>query len=479
MSLIILTLLVFSAVLYHHLSKKLNNNLDDLLKLWAYGVVDSIETYWEAERFEAMEEGQDRHVFLKRNNINFAKIAKRWVEEKSKDPNLVNIIIQIFDAQSRLIVSTKDISELVPKSDPVPERTASHVGTYEKLISEIDSEQTTWFRAYRLPVIENKDLAYSVKVISQSSDIDSTMGYLKLLLFILLPITVLTAGIISTSLAKKTLGQVDHMITTIRQVTGKNMALRIGMPDAKDEIKKLADTLDDMLSRLEDSFVSQRKFMEEVTHELKTPLAILKGEIESCLDNPNPAEKIDTLLRSNIEEVNRLTRIVEDLLMLARFDTHVMSLETNTLDLSELSKEIAEVITILTQQKNIIFSESIVSGIMIIGDKNKLNRLFLNILDNAVKYTQEGGSIHMSLTKENEYAVFSVKDTGIGIAVDETDLIFNRFYRADSSDSSGCYSGSGLGLCIARSIAKAHGGGISVVSQPGLGSVFTIKLPQH
>jgi signal transduction histidine kinase len=477
MSLIVLTLLVFSAVLYHHLSKKLNSNLDSLLKLWANGVVDSIETYWETERLEAMEDGQDGHIFLKRNNINFSKIAKRWVDEKSKDPNLVNIIIQIFDARSQLIVSTKDISELVPSGDAAPLfKSAKDEGVYEILTSESDTGQIVGFRAFTRPVIENGHLAYSVKVISQSTEIDSTLDYLKLLLFILLPITVVAAGIISTSLAQKTLGQVDHMIDTLRQVTEKNMALRIGTPNTGDEINELAKTLNDMLSRLEDSFGSQKKFMEEVTHELKTPLAILKGEIESYLKTPEPEEGVECLLKSNLEEVNRLTKIVEDLLMLARLDTHVLSLEMNTLDLSSLVREMAEVITILTQQKNIMFSDSITSGIVIMGDKNQLNRLFLNILDNAVKYTPAGGSIHLSLKKsqDGQHAVLSIKDTGIGIPVEDLANIFERFYRVEPS---GIYAGSGLGLCIAKTIAEVHGGIIQVESLQGQGSMFTITLP--
>jgi signal transduction histidine kinase len=474
MALIIFSLLVFSAVLYLHLSRKLNRNMDDLLRLWATGVVDSIDAYWENEQREALEDGiRDERVFQKRLNINFSKIAKRWVEEKSKDPNLVNIIIQIYDSEAQLIVSTKDVSSLIIE-EKEPASSTSHDGFYEKIISTDDNEPDVWYRAYILPVMEKKKTAYSVKVIRRSNDIDSTLDYLKLILFILLPVTVLTTGVISTSLVQKTLGRVDHMVGAIRQVTEKNMTLRYGMGGTRDEMKMLADSLDEMLARLADSFESRKKFMEDVTHELKTPLAILKGEIESYLKGQGSLTDADNLLNSNLEEVNRLIKTVEDLLMLARFDTHVMSLEYKTIDLSALIRELAEIITILTQQKNIAFTEKVEPGIRIEGDKQKLNRLFLNILDNAVKYTPENGAIHLDLSSDDDQVVFSVRDSGQGISPQDMEKIFHRFYR---SDSAAAHPGSGLGLCIAKSIAEAHGGMLEVESTLSAGSVFTVRLP--
>jgi heavy metal sensor kinase len=285
---------------------------------------------------------------------------------------------------------------------------------------------------------------------------------------------VVLAGTISLLLAKATLGQVDQMVDTIRQVTEKNMDIRIGVPDSRDEIKKLADSLNDMLARLENSFESQKKFIEDVTHEIKTPLSIMRGEIEYYLEKNPTGEEYKTLLRSNIEEVNRITKIVEDLLLLARFDTHVMQLEMKDIDISILAKEIAEIFAILAQQKSIELVIDAPEKIIISGDRNKLNRLFMNILDNAIKYTPVGGTIRISVKGEDGNVNISVSDSGIGISEENIQNIFNRFYRVDKGYES---SGYGLGLCIARSIVEAHQGHIDVQSVLGKGTEFKVTLP--
>lgn len=469
-----LTLSLFSSLLYQNLDKKLHNDLDELLRSRAKGIIDSIDTYWETERIEAVEEGVKLDAFSKTNNINFAKIAQRWVEERSKDPRLVNVIVRIFDARGKLIASTKDIPDNLHARKNILTHAPEMNGHFETVTAELRSGRQQTLRTFTIAVIENNNIAYIVEIASLLSSIDSTMKDFRLLLFILLPATVFVTGIIGAFLAKITLNPVDRMINTMHQITAENMKQRLAIPDTKDEIRRLADTFNEMLSRLEDSFSSQRKFIEDLTHELKTPLAILKGELEVSLKKVRSNEEYHSILLSNLEEVNRITGIVEDLLILARFDSNVITLEMKPLDITSLVSEITEDITVLARQKNIDFTVSGDGKIHVSGDREKLKRLFLNLLVNAINYTPQSGKVQIHVTKNGDYAKISVSDTGIGISDDELPHIFDRFYHVDKLRTG---SGSGLGLSIAKSIAEAHRGRIEVRSRPGAGSTFTVFIP--
>ncbi|MBF0120700.1 MAG: HAMP domain-containing protein [Desulfobacterales bacterium] len=469
-----LTLLFFSMLLYKSLSEKLYSDLDELLQSRAKGIIDSIDTYWETERLEAIADGVKFDIFSKANNINFIKIAQRWVEERSKDPKLVNVIVQIFDANDKLIASSKDMPVIISKKNDQLKSLNQKDGYFETVTAEFKTGRQQPLRTFTVPVVEHYNVAYIVKIISQVSSIDLALQDFRMLLFIFLPITVFVTGIIGSLLSKITLSPVDKMINVIHNINAKNMKLRIGTPDTKDEIRRLADTFNDMLSRLEHSFSTQKKFIEDLTHELKTPLSILKGEIEVVLHKGRSQEEYVLLLNSNLEEINRITKIVEDLLILARFDSCVLNLDIKQINISILIQEITEIINILAKQKNIQFILSVDENVNIAGDKDKLSRLFLNIIDNAIKYTSEYGKLTVSINKEKDFAKIVITDTGIGISEEDLPYIFDRFYRADKSRIK---AGFGLGLSIAKSIAEAHGGSIEAYSKLGQGSAFIISLP--
>jgi len=474
MLILALTLLLFSALLYQNLNKKLHDDLDGLLQSRAKGIIDSIDTYWETERLEAIKDGIPLNVFSKINNINFIKIAQRWIEERTTDPKLLNTVVQIFDAKGKLVASSKNMPDIMNIKKNIFDYVSKRSGHLDTVTIELKPGKETILRTFTVPVTENNNVAYIVVVASPLSLTDSALKNLRLILFILLPITVVVTGIIGAFLSKMTLNPFNKMINTIHHITGENLKLRISTPDTKDEIRKLADTFNEMLERLEHSFSLQRSFIEDLTHKLKTPLAILKGELEVSLQKIRTKEEYDSLLHSNIEEINRVTKIVEDLLMLTRLDSNVITLEMEPLDITLLIKDIAEDLEILAQQKDIDFSLSTTREIILRGDKDKLKYLFLNILDNAIKYTPPHGKITIDVTKEKDDAKITVSDTGIGISENDLPHIFDRFYRVDKSRTD---SGSGLGLSIAKSIVEAHRGKIEVSSKLEQGSTFTIFLP--
>ncbi len=466
-----LALFIFGMVLYHNLYLKIADDTDDVLRSRSKGIEESIDTYWEAERI-AIAEGVSKSHFSKQDNINFIRIAKRWVGEKINDPDLINIIVRIFDAHGSPIASTRNIpiEHLNARIFNEVKRGADH---FENVYLVVD-ERPTSFRILTTPVMENRRLSYVVQVASPLTQLHAVLRNLSLSLLFLLPLTVILTGLSGVFLVQLTLRPVDQMIDTIHQITAENLKLRLKIPGTKDEIESLAQTFNQMISRLDEAFTTQRQFMEDISHELKTPLSVLKGELEVTLKRIRSTQEYETTLQSSLEEVNHLAGMVENLLTLARFDAKTTTLQAVVLDLNLLLRDAVEAIQVLAVQKDISIQLNSAHTVEIIGDKHQLKRLILNILDNAIKYTPPGGKISIDLRQQKNTADIDITDSGIGIPEGELPHIFDRFYRIDKSRSS---IGFGLGLSIAQSIAVAHGGRIYARANVPQGTTFTISLP--
>ncbi|MBF0571670.1 MAG: HAMP domain-containing protein [Candidatus Omnitrophica bacterium] len=466
-----LALFVFGMVLYHNLSLKISNDTDDILRSRAKGIEQSINTYWEAERMN-IADGDSKVHFTKEDNINFIKIAKRWVGEKINDPDLINIIVRIFDAHGSPIASSRNIpmEHLNSHIFYDVKKGADH---FENAYIYVN-EKSSLFRIFTTPVMEYKRLSYVVQVASPLVQLHTVLRNLRFSLLFLLPLTAVLTGLSGIFLVQLTLRPVNQMIETIHQITAENLKLRLTMPGTKDEIESLAKTFNEMITRLDESFTSQRQFMEDISHELKTPLSVLKGELEVTLKRIRSPQEYESALHSNLEEVNRLAGIVENLLTLARFDAKTTTLQAAPLDLNLLIKDVVEAIQVLAIQKEVTIQFNRAHTLDIIADKNQIKRLILNILDNAIKYTPSGGKISIDLSQQKDSANIDIVDTGIGMPESELPYIFDRFYRVDKSRSS---IGFGLGLSISQSIAMAHGGKISARANLPKGTVFTISLP--
>lgn len=466
-----LALFVFGMLLYHNLSIKIADGTDDILRSRSKGIEQSIETYWEAERMD-IAAGNSKIHLIKEDNINFIRIARRWVGEKINDPDLINIIVRIYDAHGSPIASSKNIpiEHLNSRIFYDVKKGADH---FENAYIEVN-QIPALFRMITTPVMENKRLSYVVQVASPLAQLRTVLRNLRFSLLFLLPLTVILTGLSGVFLVQLTLKPVDQMIETIHQITAENLKLRLTIPGTKDEIESLAKTFNQMIARLDEAFTTQRQFMEDISHELKTPLSVLKGELEVTLKKIRSAQEYETTLHSSLEEVNHLAGIVENLLTLARFDAKTTTLQEASLDLNVLLKDAVEAIQVLAIQKNITLQFNSAHTVDILADKNQLKRLVLNILDNAIKYTQPGGRISIDLRQQKDSADIDITDTGIGIPEKELPHIFDRFYRVDKSRSS---IGFGLGLSIAQSIAMAHGGKIYARANVPQGTIFTISLP--
>ena len=473
MAILAATLTSFSVILYHNVGRSLYGNMDTLLKSRAGGIAKAIDTYWEASKLESLESAATPDALKKRRNINFAKIAQKWVKEESTDPTLVDIIVQVFDTDGAAIASSKNTQGLakIPNKDFLP---VLQGNSRFDTVEFYNGPNRMTLRIFTAPVFENEKVAYIVQVASPLTSIHIALKNLKVALFILFPITVLMTGIMGAFLAKVTLRPVDNMIESIRQITAKNMKLKVQVPGTKDEIQKLAETFNTMLERLDEGFTSQRQLFEDLSHELKTPLTILKGEFEVSLKKLRSQQEYESILASALEEINRIIKLAENLLLLARLDSKEVLPEKRALDIDSMMRLVVNNMKPLAELKQIQVSFNSDGRTLLEGDESQLKTAFINLLDNAIKYTDQKGKIDITVTGDKGQAKIYIKDTGIGIPEGELPHIFDRFYRVDKSRNT---TGFGLGLSITRSIIEAHGGTIAVHSQPSQGTAFIISIP--
>jgi len=291
-----------------------------------------------------------------------------------------------------------------------------------------------------------------------------------------LPLVVLIAGLSGFFLASRALRPIDRMTRTAQAISASDLALRIGYQGPADEVGRLATTFDHMLDRLQSAFERERRFTADASHELRTPLTTLKGRIGVTLDRPRTRGAYEDTLRSLEQEVDRLIRLSNDLLLLARLDQGQLRGKPVPVDLSDVLETVVGQMQPLADEKDVTLSSEIPQGLLVDGDWDHLIRLFLNLLDNAVKYTPRAGRVTVQAEGHDTEVCVSISDTGPGIAPEHMAHLFERFYRVETARSRDT-GGAGLGLAVAYEIARWHGGVLEVQSKPGEGTTFQVRLP--
>jgi two-component system, OmpR family, sensor kinase len=274
---------------------------------------------------------------------------------------------------------------------------------------------------------------------------------------------------------------VDMIINEVEAITdGRSLHRRLPLDESSEELTRLARTLNAMMGRLETSFGALRRFTADASHELKTPLTVLRADVERAMSvAPQSTEQL-VALEEALRETRRMSDLVESLLTLARADEGRFDLVRERVDLEPLAREIYETAVILGEDAGITVSMPVLEPVIVMGDRERLRQLFMNLVVNAIKYTARGGRVDLSLSQRLHAATFTVRDSGIGIAAGDLPYIFERFWRADRVRSRASERGGfGLGLAISQYIAQAHGGTLTAESRLGRGSVFTVTLPKN
>ena len=282
-------------------------------------------------------------------------------------------------------------------------------------------------------------------------------------------------------IAGRALEPVDRMITEVREISdGRSLHRRLAVPMARDELGRLAETLNQMMTRLERTFVALRRFTADASHELKTPLTVVRAGVERAITRPDVPPETLAPLEETLQEVNRMTELLDSLLTLARADEGRAELHREAVDLRDIIADAGETGELLAEQAGVGMDIKLPPEPLVVSvDRSRVRQLALNLIENAVKYTPRGGQVSVELGGNDGRAVFSVADTGIGIAPGDLPHVFDRFWRADSARTrTSERAGTGLGLAICKWIAEAHGGTIDVQSRPGRGTTFTVGLPR-
>lgn len=319
---------------------------------------------------------------------------------------------------------------------------------------------------------------FTVLAVEPLDSIAADLQSLRRTLAIALPLLVLVAGAGGYLLTRRGLAPLGAMGGQAGRITSQNLSARLEIGNAAEELTLLAASFNELLARLDQSFETMRRFVQDASHELRTPLAVIRGEADVALSRERPAAEYRESLATIQQEAQRLSRLVDDLLNLARADAGRVQLRIEELYLNDLLAECCRSVQPLAAARQIDLQCRCTGDVPFRGDEGLLRRMVINLLDNAVRYTAPGGTVKASLEAQGADVLIRIADTGIGIAPESAGRVFERFYRADPSRSRE-QDGFGLGLSIVKWIAESHHGQVELSSQPGEGSTFTVHLARQ
>lgn len=451
-TLLAIILILFSVLLNYFLAKRLHESVDNSLTVSATVVATS--------------------ATMRLGNSPLPGLNQLF--EQFMNQGNLNKFYRIYDGSGNVGSRSKNISaSQFPLSQGAYADALEGKNSYETFT--VGGQQP--IRVITMPILLEGKLINLVQVGTSLEAVQETLRNLKIFLFTAVPSVLILAALFARFMARRALKPISRIIDTAREIgQGQELSKRIPVLKIKDELGQLALTFNEMMNRLENSFAQMRQFSSDASHELRTPLTVLKGQNELILSKQRKPEEYQEVISSNLEEINYMSKVLEDLFVLSKSDENQVNLDYKPVDLRALVEEVCKHAEILAEEKNIKIIIAFLEPIEIKGDEVRLRQMVWNVLQNGIKYTQQGGELKISLQNEGDFALLTIQDTGIGIPEEDLPLIFNRFYRVDKARTRD-EGGSGLGLSICRQIAEAHKGKIEVESKLGLGTRFKIRLP--
>lgn len=444
-----LILMLFATALYAIVARDLKDQVDQSLKEAATTAIRSLEQH-----------GFGPFIQFEDLSAHFPELA------------VLDKFFQIFSPTGRITIQSPNVkSHDVPLSQTALKMAFSGETTYES--ARFPGED---LRLISVPILYQGNLLNIVQVGTSLKPVEHTLKRLLGVLLISIPVALLVSLGGGWFLAGRVLRPVAIMTEAAKKIAAGDLSQRLAVEATGDEIGRLAETFNAMIARLDASFRQVRQFSSDASHELRTPLTVMKGETELVLRRPRDCQDYKTVLESNLEEIDRMTRIVDELLFLSRADLGEVKMASDPVALADLLEDIQQQASVLGQDQGIQVRLGTMQPATVLGDDLRLRELFLNLVDNAVKYSRSGGTVTITLRVEQGTARVAVQDQGIGIRPEAIGRIFDRFYRTDEARAH-TKAGTGLGLAICTWIADVHHGRIDVRSVPGEGSTFTVTLP--
>ncbi len=436
-------LIAVAMVVYDRTSEAETARIDSRLEAYASSFITEFEDEWENNEFPESDEI---------DNIVGGQSA--------------SIRVQLVDDSGRVLFSRGELPPL---------RRALLIDALHDITSRqniVISEEK--FRLFVRPVEIDEGDRFALVLAAPTAEIRERLEYLSIILLITLSGALLLSGLAVYFLTGRAFRSIAQMVETAEEISASTLHQRLHVSASRDEVQRLAIALNDMMQRIEDAFKSQRRFVADASHELRTPLTVVYSELE-FLKRKIQDRDLDDSIGAALQEVDRLSHLVKQLLLLARIDARKVSIGHKSVRLDEILADSVRIQQPNATRHRVQILLQIDDVIEIEGDPEHLKRVFLNVIDNAVKYSPVGGEVTVVLSRDKATAVVTVSDQGPGIDPSETELVFTRFYRSPEARSA--QDGSGLGLAIARELVEAHGGTISIGIPESGGTAVTIRLP--
>ena len=434
---------LFGVSAYFAIRRSIHITVDEELSARAEGVRGLIERAFRVDYTENLEESLREHSELRTGGE----------------------LLQVSDSQGHWLYRSETMSQLDVPRPTTPSAKAYSLPYKDDPLRVRDATVAAGSRTYL------------VQVATEMDDYYAALHRIRALLLASIPVFLVCAAFGGYWMSRHALDPVNKIIQTARNISVQNLSSRLDVPRTGDELQGLSETLNSMLERLETAFKKITQFTADASHELRTPVAVMRTRAELSLRRARSVEDYRDTVAQILAELERTSDLIEKLMFLARTDSGAEAIPFAPVNLPEIVREVCAQGSALAEGKQITFRENLPDHpLWVQGDKDLLRRLFLILIDNAVKYTPASGSVEVSVLQKNGTAIGEIRDTGIGIASADLPNIFERFYRADKARSRET-GGTGLGLSIGRWIAEAHAGTIDVQSIPEHGSTFQVRLP--
>lgn len=402
---------------------------------------------------------------------------KITIEKMASNKKFHKISVRLLDVEKESFITSKNFinpnAQIYDKSITKAEKRGE--GTFETIRVE---GMKFPFRVLTKPIYHGDTLKYIFQIRFYLKSTYKTVENIEENFIMLIPVFVIFSIAGGWLIAKKSLAPIENINETTRKITATNLSMRLNPTHTGDELDKLINTINRMLNRIEESFKRIAQFTSDVSHELRTPIASLKTGTEVMLSKERTAEEYRGLHEDNLSDLDRMTRMISDLLILSRSDSGANILHLKAFNLGNMLKELQNKFRPVSDSKNVVSTIHEISDVQFNGDEILLCRVFSNLLDNAIKYSSPGGCVNVSLEDREDRVIVRIEDTGIGISVDHLGKIFDRFFRVDPSRSRET-GGTGLGLNICKIIVELHKGKIEVKSELDVGSTFEVILPKN
>ena len=470
-----LILATYSATIYGSVRYTLYSNLDHELRVKATELGNLINEYlaYTGQGRGAVVLASRRVLRLENQNIDgvLQEMEQRLLKTM-EEHHLKKDLLSLRDSQGQSLVNSWDPAYESTREFSPELRATPHAGVEYRNFKTPKGN----FRLIRLPVQLRNGQNYIIQVATSRAYVDKLLRQWLIFMAVTIPVFMFLASFVGRLFSDRIVTPVMSITRTAERITHENLSERVRAEGADEEIQYLINAFNGMIGNLERSFKHIAEFSTHVAHELKTPLAVIRGESEVALRKERTAEEYRRVLEVNLKETQQMIRVIEDLLLLARMNYESDIFQFDNMDLKAFLSEIADQGRILAEPRQITVGlELPETPVTIRGDALHLRRLFLNLVDNAIKYSPSGSTVGLALKVEDRGVKIDVRDQGDGIPEADRNRIFEQFFRVESSRKK--QPGVGLGLTIALAIARAHQGNIQVSSSPGQGSVFTVTFP--